>query len=176
MKKIIIGSLIVTTLFSIAAPAVQAAAAEKEVSSQISYEKKESLIATDNILTEDDLSYLNDLGVTKEMATDILNTPDTEITLVNGIAYDKDGNLYTDDTEMNSRGKFTSIVKAIRKSYNKFPNWLKAVLSLNALDKALSVLDTFTGKVEDGLTIGLELVGFSGGVARVYAKLILALV
>lgn len=173
----IISSILATTLLSIGAPTMQVFAAENdEVVNQVTYENDENIIKIDSILTAEDLNYLEGVGITEEEAINILNTPDTGITLDNGIAYDKEGNLYTDNSEMAARGKFSSMVKVIRKSYNKFPKSVKAVLSLNALDKALSVLDTFTGKIEDGLTIGLELVGFSGGVARVYAKLILAVV
>lgn len=70
------------------------------------------------------------------------------------------------------RGKWSKAAKLLLKNYNKLPGWVKAVVSYGAANSLSKTLDTFSGTLEDGLTLGLEAIGFSGGIARQYAQAI----
>lgn len=70
------------------------------------------------------------------------------------------------------RGKWSKAAKLLLKNYNKLPGWVKAVVSYGAANSLSKTLDTFSGTLEDGLTLGLEILGFSGGIARQYAQAI----
>ena len=70
------------------------------------------------------------------------------------------------------RGKWSKAAKLLLKNYNKLPGWVKAVVSYGAANSLAKTLDTFSGTLEDGLTLGLEAIGFSGGIARQYAQAI----
>lgn len=70
------------------------------------------------------------------------------------------------------RGKWSSAAKILLKNYNKLPSWVKGVIGYGTMNAIAKKLEQLSGNLTDALTIAIEAVGFSPGVARTIAKAI----
>ncbi|EOT45107.1 hypothetical protein OMY_02254 [Enterococcus sulfureus ATCC 49903] len=115
-------------------------------------------ISTSSKLTNSDLTYLKNLGLTDLDINQSLNRSEKNVDLLNGYVVSK------------QRGKWSAAAKILVKNYNKLPGWIKGVVGYGAANSLAKTLETFNGTLTDGLTIGLEGLGFSPGVARYFAN------
>ena len=119
----------------------------------------------------------DEISTQSQQQKNIVSKDGIRIYLINGNMYEwpADAPDPTPDqiTAMKQeRGKLSKAAKLLLKNYNKLPGWVKAGVSYGAANSISKTLDTFSGSLEDGLTLGLEIVGFSGGVARSFAQAI----
>lgn len=79
-----------------------------------------------------------------------------DIVLINGTAYDKEGNVVVEyHNQSLQRGKFSFVAKKLLASYNKWPGWVKGVVSYAAVKKFDKYLDKWSGNLSDGLTLAI---------------------
>lgn len=93
-----------------------------------------------NPLNNDEVNFLKSLGLTDSDINEVNSQVPSNVDLING--YVVNGNS---DTQV--RGKWSAVANSLAKT-----------------------LETFSITLEDGLTVGLEALGFSGGVARKFAQ------
>ena len=90
----------------------------------------------------------------KEVLLSEINPMD--IVLINGTAYDKEGNVVVEyHNQSLQRGKFSFVAKKLLASYNKWPGWVKGVVSYAAVKKFDKYLDKWSGNLSDGLTLAI---------------------
>ncbi|HHT7649209.1 hypothetical protein ACSBSA_10845 (plasmid) [Streptococcus suis] len=119
----------------------------------------------------------NEISTQHQQQKNIVSKDGIRIYLINGNMYEWPADSPDPTPEQitamkQERGKWSKAAKLLLKNYNKLPGWVKAGLSYGAANSLAKTLDTFSGTLEDGLTIGLEILGFSGGVARTFAQAI----
>lgn len=163
MKKILISSLVTTMLLGIIAPSASVFAAESEPTHANIIEKTQQM-PKENTSFETAV----ELGISDEQIDAILNLESPNITLKNGVAYDKDNKVISDYQQdgIQTRGKLSWAVKALRAAWGKIPTKVKtAIGGLAGFNRLLSVIDTFTGKVEDAVYTGCKTLGMSDNLA-----------
>lgn len=126
-----------------------------------SYDKNNK--QSSNPLNNDEINFLKSLGLTDSDINEVNSQGPSDVDLING--YVVNGN-----SDRQVRGKWSAAAKILLKNYNKLPGWIKAVVGYGAANSLAKTLETFSGTLEDGLTVGLEALGFSGGVARKFAQ------
>lgn len=157
-KTLILG-LSLLSIGTVLTPAVSVFAAEK--ASNI----ESATVVNTNVLTDSERMFLKSLGLTDVEIDTVNNQSKTNVELFNG-------NLVNNDSGMQQRGKWSTAAKLLLKNYNKLPGWVKAVVGYGAANSIAKTLETYSGNLEDGVTLALEMLGFSGGLARYYAKAI----
>ncbi|MDI0267247.1 hypothetical protein QIW52_14780 [Clostridioides difficile] len=153
-KKIIATSLIGTTLFTTLLPLVSFADSNPHQTGIESY-----------ILDEQRLKDIDEIaayfGFTEQEKTDYINAI-------------KEVKLEAQSTPT-TRGKLSWAVKILKIAWKKIPKPVKAAIGgYEAFGHILSVLNTFTGTVEDGLYKGCKSLGMSNDVAWWVTKALLA--
>lgn len=136
-------------------PALTTYAAVQNLSSNLTKEKDS------NSLTKQDIEFLNSLGLSSNEIQDTQQKNAPSITLTNGLMR---------ASNPLQRGKWSSAAKILIKNYNRLPGWIKAVVGYGAANSLAKTLEKFNGTLTDGLSLGLEMLGFSPGVARYFAK------
>lgn len=164
MKKSLCGILAGTVLLSSVAmtPTFAEAATTEEKSKTIN--ENGYLNATINV------DELKSMGLTQEEIDFVLSeTSESGIYLINGVAYDENGNMLL----LKERGKLSWAVKAIKASWNKLPEWVQGALGVTGFQKLLDFIDHFTGTIEDAVYEGCKTLGMSSSVAKAVSKVIL---
>lgn len=164
MKKLFksrsfIGIMACSVLFSAVLPSVSGVVSAEQV-------KKESV-------TQYNTSLPSPTG--KEVLLSEINPMD--IVLINGTAYDKEGNIVVEYYNQSlQRGKFSFVAKKLLASYKKWPNWIKGVVSYAAVKKFDKYLDKWSGNLSDGLTLAIAKTTFMNmGTARNIANILISL-
>ncbi|WP_270219852.1 MULTISPECIES: hypothetical protein [Lactococcus] len=153
LKTSIIGSAIALVLTPIVFPSLTAVVQADQL-------KKESKVNSDTLSTED-LEVLLASGATLQ---EINQLPDSDKTISNGMIVEGNNQML--------RGKWSSAAKILLKNYNKLPSWVKGVIGYGTMNAIAKKLEQLSGNLTDALTIAIEAVGFSPGVARTIAKAI----
>lgn len=153
LKTSIIGSAIALVLTPIVFPSLTAVVQADQL-------KKESKVNSDTLSTED-LEVLLASGATLQ---EINQLPDNDKTISNGMIVEGNNQML--------RGKWSSAAKILLKNYNKLPSWVKGVIGYGTMNAIAKKLEQLSGNLTDALTIAIEAVGFSPGVARTIAKAI----
>lgn len=122
-------------------------------------------VVNTNILTSSEREFLKSLGLTDLEIDTVNNQNKVNIELDNGY-------VINNDSGIQQRGKWSTAAKLLLKNYNKLPGWVKAVVGYGAANSIAKTLETYSGNLEDGVTLALEMLGFSGSLARYYAKAI----
>lgn len=153
-KKVIATSLVGATLFTTLLPSVSFADSNSYQSEIESY-----------ILDEQKLKDIDEIsayfGFTEQEKADYINAI-------------KEVKLEAESTPT-TRGKLSWAVKILKVAWTKIPTKVKvAIGGYAAYGKILSVLNTFTGTVEDGLYKGCKSLGMSNDVAWWVTKALLA--
>ena len=153
LKTSIIGSALALVLTPIAFPSLTAVVQADQL-------KKESSVNSDTLSTED-LEVLLASGATLQ---EINQLPDSNKTISNGMIIGGNNQML--------RGKWSSAAKILLKNYNKLPSWVKGVIGYGTMNAVAKKLEQLSGNLTDALTIAVEAVGFSPGLARTIAKAI----
>lgn len=168
IKKVIVLGMTAISLSSVFVPLNNVQAAET-TSSASSIEIYENSFDSATPSKE----QLKSLGISAEDINTYLKSGKTGIILENGVAYDKEGNVLGSK----ERGKLSWAVKAIRKIYSKLPANVKSLIAKYAgLETILSLVDHFTGAVEDGLYWACKQVGMPDWAAWVVTKAVTLLI
>lgn len=114
---------------------------------------------------------LKSVGLTQEEMDLVLSgtSASSGIYLISGIAYDENGNIL----KVYERGKLSWAVKAIKKAWNKLPQWVQGALGVTGFTKLLDFIDHFTGTIEDAVYEGCKTLGMSNSMAKAVTKVIL---
>ncbi|GBG96139.1 hypothetical protein [Lactococcus termiticola] len=101
-----------------------------------------------------------------------------DIYLINGIAFDKNGNAVVEHYgESQNRGKYSWLVKAIRNIYHRLPGFVKSTIKKYVgLEGFLNLIDKATGSVEDAIFWACKQVGMPDWLAWTVTKAITLLV
>lgn len=153
LKTSIIGSAIALVLTPIVFPSLTSVVQADQL-------KKESKVNSDTLSTED-LEVLLASGATLQ---EINQLPESDKTISNGMIVEGNNQML--------RGKWSSAAKILLKNYNKLPSWVKGVIGYGTMNAIAKKLEQLSGNLTDALTIAIEAVGFSPGVARTIAKAI----
>ena len=153
LKTSIVGSAIALVLTPIVFPSLTAVVQADQL-------KKESKVNSDTLSTED-LEVLLASGATLQ---EINQLPESDKTISNGMIVEGNNQML--------RGKWSSAAKILLKNYNKLPSWVKGVIGYGTMNAIAKKLEQLSGNLTDALTIAIEAVGFSPGVARTIAKAI----
>lgn len=155
--KLLSLSAIALTAFGTATPTLVATA------------NADSISQSKNFDIVDDLSDFKDATGLSESEIEAIENVDTDK------LYIKNGKFFVDGTEQRSleRGKLSAAVKAIRAGYNRLPNNVKTYIAgYIGLERLLSLIDNYTGKVTDAICWALELYGMPHWMADFCAKTI----
>lgn len=153
LKTSIVGSAIALVLTPIVSPSLTSVVQADQL-------KKESKVNSDTLSTED-LEVLLASGATLQ---EINQLPESDKTISNGMIVEGNNQML--------RGKWSSAAKILLKNYNKLPSWVKGVIGYGTMNAIAKKLEQLSGNLTDALTIAIEAVGFSPGVARTIAKAI----
>ncbi|MCT0455249.1 hypothetical protein V6S63_13550 [Lactococcus lactis] len=153
LKTSIVGSAIALVLTPIVFPSLTSVVQADQL-------KKESKVNSDTLSTED-LEVLLASGATLQ---EINQLPESDKTISNGMIVEGNNQML--------RGKWSSAAKILLKNYNKLPSWVKGVIGYGTMNAIAKKLEQLSGNLTDALTIAIEAVGFSPGVARTIAKAI----
>lgn len=148
-----------------------------KISKCISLTLASLLIATTTLPSLTTTIKADEISTQNQQQKNIVSKDGIRIYLIDGKMYEWPADAPDPTPEQitamkQERGKWSKAAKLLLKHYNKLPGWVKAGLSYGAANSVAKTLDTFSGTLEDGLTLGLEAIGFSGGVARAYAQAI----
>lgn len=81
------------------------------------------------------------------------------------------------DNEIQTRGKFSSAVKLIRKAYNKLPSKVKKIIAkYTKLNVLLNLIEHYTGTLEDAIYNACRKVGMPKSVTNFVTKTIMLFV
>lgn len=123
----------------------------------------------DNVQTPQTQTAVTPTG--KEVLSSEVNP--LEILMVNGVAYDSKGNIIVDNYgESYQRGKFSWAAKKLLKSYNSWPKWIKGLIGYGTANTIAKNLERANGTLINALTVAIEVVGFSPGLARSIASVL----
>lgn len=149
--KLLSLSAIALTVFGTATPTLVATVNADSISqSKVFDENLESSFTTN--WSEELSTFKSETGLSDEELKAIENVDTDKL-------YIKNGKLYVDGVEQKNaeRGKFSAAIKLIRQGYNKLPNRVKEYIAgAIGLDRLLSLIDTYTGKVTDAICWALE--------------------
>lgn len=162
LKSAAVSSAIALLLVPTIGGTVKAAADNTGDNSSVNYSDTQinkSSNQSENSLTQDDIDFLQDKG----LSTDEINSSEGTHKNVQLI----DGKIVSVQ-----RGKWSTAAKILVKNYNKLPGPIKAVLGYGTVNALGKTLDHYSGNLTDGLTFGLEALGYSPGVARYFANAI----
>lgn len=152
-KQITIGLVAATTLFATLAPSFTGVVSANELKSE---EK-----VTNSSLTTEDLGFLLSKGAT---ISEINSLSDSDKTITNGVVEGAKSEV--------DRGKFSSAAKILIANYSKLPGWVKGIIGYGTANAIAKKLEQLNGNLTDALTIAIQAVGFSPGVARSIAQAI----
>lgn len=114
---------------------------------------------------------LHKLGSDSEIIKYALTKPSTGITLIDGIAYDKHGNLLASEHDQLTRGKLSWATKALRAAYSKMPKSIKGFIArYTSFEGLLTFIDHFTGTVENAIYQACKRVGMPDWMAWTVTK------
>lgn len=165
IKRIALGFTLITTVTAFT-PTISVFAYENTTNGVTSSEKENAF--QDVTPTKE---QLQEIGLTEEEINEYLNSQDTGITLKNGLAYDKDGNILLVEQNPLQRGRLTWAVNAIRRGYNRLPNSVKNLIgTYTGLQTLLGFIDHFTGAVEDAIYWACKQVGMPDWAAWTVTK------
>lgn len=144
---------------------------DKEVEQVINKESKVSQLDYSK-----DTESAKELGISDQLINKIVvnnhNGQDGQIYLVDGVPYDKNGDYITSGTA--TRGKLSWAVKAIRQVWDKLPKKIKTTIGGYAgLEGILSVVEHYTGALEDAIYEGAKNIGLNDTAAWWVSKTIM---
>lgn len=116
-----------------------------------------------------DENLLKSFGLTDSQIKEFNNYEMSGLYVKNGVIVDENG--------AEARGKFTAIVKTIRKLYNKLPDSVKKLIAkYTNLDTLLGLIEHYTGTIEDAIYNACITVGMPDWAATLVTKTIMLLI
>ena len=128
--------------------------------------KTETVSKVDSI--SPDINELKELGVTDSEIEKLLSTKSSGIYLIDGVAYDRNGNLIgqSDPNAITTQGKFSAAIKLLKAGWDKLPKGVQdAIGGTTGFAALLNFIDHFTGTIEDAIYEGCLTLGMSETVA-----------
>ena len=164
-----LAAIIGTTTLGGSLSTVQAAENGNVISSKITMGE---YFNKDYTMSEDELKAY---GLSDSEIEGFNNFVLSEINVQNGnISGNNIGDL---NDGVQTRGKFSSAVKLIRKAYRKLPKKVKKLIAqYTKLETLLNLIEHYTGALEDGIYNACRTVGMPKNVANFVAKTIMLFV
>ncbi|MDR2976464.1 MAG: hypothetical protein LBV19_04045 [Streptococcaceae bacterium] len=102
----------------------------------------------------------------------------SQIYLIDGVAYDLKGNTVVEFYgQSRQRGKFTWAVKLLRAGYHRLPAGVKGYIAAHiGLDKLLSLIEHYTGSLENAIYNTCRSAGMPNWMAGFVAKTIMLVI
>jgi len=98
---------------------------------------------------------LSELGLSEEEIDFYLNLEDSGITVVDGVAYDEDGNMLDVQTGISTFGRLSWAANALRNAYNWVPSSVKrAIGGWVGFRRVIDFIDHWTGAIDSGVFWG----------------------
>jgi len=144
---------------------------DKEVDQVISKKSKVSQLDYSK-----DTETAKSLGISDQLIDQVISNKNIiqegQIYLIDGVPYDKNGDYITSGTA--TRGKISWAVKAIRQVWDKLPKKVKTTIGGYAgLEGILSVVEHYTGALEDAIYEGAKNIGLNDTAAWWVSKTIM---
>ncbi|WP_068503267.1 hypothetical protein [Paenibacillus kribbensis] len=125
------------------------------------------------------IDELKELGLSDDEIQRLLSIKPSGIYLINGAAYDRNGNSLEKNNSgaISTQGKLSWAVKLLRAAWDKLPKGVQNAIGGTAgFSTLLSIIDTYTGAVEDAVLEGCKALGMSDTVAWWVTKTLMAFV
>lgn len=148
--KLVVPVLASTLFLTAISPTVQAFEGDTTTSNEITIESKFENIQAPSI------NELEKLNLSDAEIQALLSIESTGIYLVDGVAYDKDGNKLV----VKERGKLSWATKILRAGWDKLPKGTKdAIGGIAGFEALLNFIDHYTGAIEDAVYEGCLMLG-----------------
>ncbi|TKH46448.1 hypothetical protein C1I60_02360 [Paenibacillus terrae] len=145
----------------------------------ISVDRKGYTPIVDRIENIPSISELKELGLSDDEIQRLLSIKSSGIYLIDGAAYDRNGNSLEKNGSgaISTQGKLSWAVKLLRAAWDKLPTGVQNAIGGTAgFATLLSIIDTYTGAVEDAVLEGCKALGMSDTVAWWVTKTLMAFV